>query len=134
MGNASTAAKQRWNNAHYSAIKASLKKDLVEQFKAKCSENGTSVAGALAALMSEHCGRASPQTENGRKKAPAYDTRPKRRRAASAIAAQLECIISAESAYRANIPPNMAEGIRAEASESSIEKLGDALEALLEAY
>ena len=134
MGNASTAAKQRWNKAHYSIVKASLKKNLAEQFKAKCGENGASVAGTLAALMSEYCGMASPQTADGRKNAPSYDTRHKRRRAASAIASQLEDILRCENAYRAEIPPNMEEGVRAEASDCSVEKLGEALEALREAY
>jgi hypothetical protein len=132
MSNASTAAKQRWNKAHYSEIKASLKKDAVEQFKAKCKDNGSSIAGALTALMSEYCGRTLEL--KARKKAPPYDTRPKRRKAASNIVGQLDEILQSETAYRENIPPNLQESIRAEASDNSIEKLGEALDALLEAY
>ena len=132
MSVASTAAKQRWNKAHYSEIKASLKKDLVEQFKAKCKEDGTSIASALAALMSEYCGRA-PQPK-GRKKALPHDTRPNRRKAASIIAGQLDDILHNETMCRGNIPPNLQEGIRAESSDHSIEKLGEALDAIREAY
>jgi len=51
MSIASTAAKQRWNKAHYAEIKASLDKELVKQFKAKCRDNGVSIASVLATQM-----------------------------------------------------------------------------------
>jgi len=132
MGCASTAAKQRWNKLHYSEIKASLRKDLVSQFKEKCRRDGASVASVLAALMSEYCGM-PPQPKAGKKTLP-YDTRPKRRKMASNIAAQLEGILQGEEMYRENIPPNLRGSIRAESSDCSIEKLGEALDALREAY
>jgi hypothetical protein len=132
MSIASTAAKQRWNKLHYSEIKASLDKGLVEQFKAKCKENGVSIASALATLMSEYCGRKLQQKE--RKKTLPYDTRPKRRKMAATIAGQLDDILQSETMYRENIPPNLQESIRAESSDHSIEKLSEALDAILEAY
>jgi len=132
MSNASTAAKQRWNKLHYSEIKASLDKDLVEQFKAKCKCEGASIASVLAMLMSEYCGRATQQKK--RKATFPHDTRPKRRKMASAIAGQLDDMLQSETVYRDNIPPNLQESIRAEYSDYSIEKLSEALDALREAY
>jgi len=132
MSIASTAAKQRWNKAHYAEIKASLQKELVEQFKAKCKKNGVSIASVLAAQMSEYCGRALQP--KGRKKTLLYDTRPKRRKKASIIADQLDEIIQHEAAYRENIPVNLENSIRAEAADTSIEKLSAALDLIREAY
>ena len=132
MSTASTAAKQRWNKLHYSEIKASLDKDLVEQFKAKCKGDGASIAGVLATLMSEYCGRSTQQKK--REKTLPHDTRPKRRKMASIIAGQIDDMLQSETIYRENIPPNLEDSIRAESSDHSIEKLGEALDALREAY
>jgi len=132
MSIASTAAKQRWNKAHYAEIKASLRKELVGQFKAKCRENGVSIASALAELMSGYCG--SVLHAKRQKRLPTYETRKKRRKAICDILRQLEDILQDESAYRENIPENLQNSIRTEYSDSSIEKLDEALEALREAY
>lgn len=132
MSIASTAAKQRWNKAHYAEVKASLDKDLVGQFKAKCKENGVSIASALATHMSEYCGK--PLQPKKRKKALPYDTRPKRRKGAANIADQLDDILQYETIYRENIPENLENSMRAEAADISIEKLTEALEALRDAY
>ena len=132
MSGASTVAKQRWNKLHYSEIKASLKKDLVEHFKAKCKENGNSIASVLAALMTDYCGRA-PQQKECKKTLP-YSTRPKRRKAIAAIINQLNDILQNEAVYRSNMPENLQYSIRAESSDCSIEKLEEALDAIREAY
>jgi L-lactate utilization protein LutC len=132
MSIASTAAKQRWNKAHYAEIKASLKKDLVEQFKTKCKKNGVSIASVLATKMSEYCGRTFRSKE--RKKTLLYDTRPKRRKMISIIIGQLDDILNNEIMYRENIPENLGNSIRAEAADCSIEKLSEALEIIREAY
>jgi antitoxin component of RelBE/YafQ-DinJ toxin-antitoxin module len=132
MSIASTAAKRRWNKAHYAEIKASLKKGLVMRFKAKCKENGASIASVLAMQMSEYCGTAlEPKV---RKNSLPHDTRPKRRKSVAAIAGQLDDILQNETNYRENFPNNLACSIRAEAADSSIEKLGEALCLILEAY
>ena len=132
MSSASTAAKQRWNKLHYSEIKASLKKDLVEQFKAKCKRDGDSIAGVLAALMSEYCA-GTPNPKERKKEFPS-DTRPRRRRTAAIIAGHIEELLLNETAYRENMPEGLQESIRAEASDYSIEKLGEALDAILDAF
>ena len=132
MSIASTAAKQRWNKAHYSEIKASLKKELVEQFKNKCKENEVSIASVLAMLMAEYCGKTLQMKK--KKKIPQYDTRPKRRKMINNIVNQLEEILEAESNYRDRIPENLENSIRAEASDLSIEKINEALDAIREAY
>ena len=132
MSIASTAAKQRWNKAHYDEIKASLKKDLVKQFKKKCKENGVSIASVLATQMSEYCGNTIRSKE--RKKTFLYETRPKRRKMTAIIADQLDDILQNETEYRDNIPENLQNSIRAEASDWSIEKLTEALDLIREAY
>ena len=144
MSRASTAAKQRWNKLHYSEIKASLGKDLVERFKTQCREDEVSIASVLAALMTDYCGRSPQEKEHKeqakhreqakRKGIDPYSTRPKRRRAVSIIAGHLEEILQNETMYRDNMPENLRNSIRAESSDYSIEKLGEALEALREAY
>jgi len=69
-----------------------------------------------------------------RKKALLYDTRPKRRRKAAIIGDELDEMIQYETAYRENIPVNLENSIRAEAADTSIEKLTDALDMIREAY
>jgi hypothetical protein len=132
MSIASTEAKHRWNKAHYAEIKASLQKDLVEQFKKKCKENGVSIASVLAMQMSEYCGRSILPKKV--KKTCLYDTRPKRRKMTAIIADQLDDILQNETMYRENIPVNLENSIRAESADSSIEKLREALDAIYEAY
>jgi hypothetical protein len=132
MSIASTTAKQRWNKTHYSEIKASLKKELVEQFKIKCKENEVSIASVLAMLMSEYCGKRLQAKKN--KKTPKYDTRPKRRKMIDIITNQLEEILECESSYRSRMPENLENSIRAEAADLSIEKISEALDAIREAY
>jgi len=132
MSIASTDAKKRWNKAHYDEIKASLDKELVRQFKSKCRERNVSIAGALATLMSEYCKR--PLKTKRRMSLLPYDTRPKRRKAVASIASQLEDILQHEIMYRENIPPNLQDGIRAEAADYSIEKLEATLDTIFEAY
>ena len=132
MSNASTAAKQRWNKKHYSEVKASLKKELVEEFKAKCKENGVSIASVLAMQMSEYCGKTIKQKE--RKKTLPYDTLPKRRKLVAAIADQLDDILQYEIAYRENMAPNFQNSMRAESADHRIETLEETLDAIREAY
>jgi len=135
MSIASTEAKKRWNKAHYSEIKASLKKELVEEFKIRCKKNEVSIASVLAALMSEYCGKTlKPANTKTHKKTSPYDTRPKRRKIAEIIANQLDEMLQSEMSYRENIPPNLQESERAENADNSIEKLGEALEAIRDAY
>jgi len=132
MSIASTVSKQRWNKAHYSEIKASLKKELVEKFKIKCKENEVSIASALAMLMTEYCGKTYQVKK--KKKIPQYDTRPKRRKMADIIINQLEEILKGESNYRDRIPENLENSIRAEVSDISIERISEAIDAIREAY
>ena len=132
MSIAETTAKQRWNKIHYAEIKASLKKDLVEQFKAKCKENDVSIASVLAMLMSEYCAKTIRPSE--RKKTLPYDTRRKRRKMISIISDQLDNILQNETIYRENIPMNLQDSIRAESADYSIGKLSEALDAIREAY
>ena len=132
MSIASTTAKQRWNKAHYAEIKASLEKDLVESFKAKCKENGVSIASVLATQMSEYC-RKTIQPKK-RKNNLLYDTRPKRRKMLAIIADQLDDILQNEIIYRDNFPENLRSSIRAESADDCIEKLSEALDMIREAY
>ena len=132
MSLASTAAKKRWNKAHYVEIKASLSKDLVGQFKEECKMNGVSIAKTLAMLMSDYCCKTS--SSKPRKKLSLCDTRPKRRKLAATIATQLEYMLQSETFYREAIPQNLQNSIRAESADFSIEKLGEALDAISGAY
>jgi hypothetical protein len=137
MSTASTKAKQRWNKAHYAEIKASLEKDLVKQFKARCKENEVSIASVLAMHMREYCGKPfceKPLPSKEHKKTIQCDTRPKRRKMVSIIADQLDDILQSETVYRENIPDNITNSMRAEAADYSIDKLSDALELIREAY
>ena len=132
MSIASTAAKQRWNKAHYAEIKASLKKGLVEQFKAKCKEDGVSIASVFAVYMSDYCGIKPSQKKNEKKFQ--YDTLPKRRKIAKTISGQLDEMLQYEMGYRERIPENLADGIRAESADQRIENLNEALDLIREAY
>lgn len=132
MSIASVKARQRWNKANYAEIKASLKKDLVKQFKDKCKENEVSIASVLAAYMLEYCGEKPYPRKN--KKTLLYDTRPKRRKMTGIIAGQLNDILQNEISYRECIPENLANGIRAESADHSIEKLSEALDMIREVY
>jgi hypothetical protein len=136
MSTASTKAKQRWNKAHYAEIKASLEKDLVKRYKARCKENEVSIASVLATHMREYCGKpfCGPLPSKEGKKPMQCDTRPKRRKMASIIASQLDDILQCETAYRENIPDNLTNSMRAEAADYSIDKLSDALELIRDAY
>jgi hypothetical protein len=132
MSIATTAAKQRWNKAHYAEIKASLDKELVRGFKEKCKENGVSIASVLAMKMREYCGKTPKPYKS--KKAPQYDTRPKRRKMTASIADQIDDILQNEMDYRERIPVNLENSVRAESADSSIEKLSEALDAIRDAY
>jgi hypothetical protein len=125
-------AKQRWNKAHYSEVKASLGKELVNQFKTKCRDNNVSIASVLSGFMSEYCNM--PSRNKGRSKSSPFDTRPKRRRMVTIMAGQLDEILQCEIAYRENIPENLQSSVRAECADDSIEKLTEALDILNDAY
>jgi hypothetical protein len=57
MGKQASVYKRRWEAANYKQVKVSLRRELAAAFKTLCEDEGVSVAGEIAAFMSERLGR-----------------------------------------------------------------------------
>ena len=130
MGTASNGAKQRWNASHYSQLKISVPPDLAAAFKAKCKAGNVSVTSEISRFMRREtgCGRSGGPPKS------LYETRQKRRKALSAMIAQLEEIMEAEQGYMSNIPENLQNSGLYEAAEQAVSAMEEALDALGGAY
>jgi hypothetical protein len=126
MGRTSNEAKCRFNDAHYVQIKVSVKPDVAAVFKERCKKSGVSMASELSRFMS-----GNPAIKNA---ADPYSTRLRRRKALTAIVAQLQAIADAENSYLENIPTNLQNGSSYQSAELTVSALHDALDILIEAY
>ncbi len=123
-------AKRRWNAAHYTQVKVSVKPQLAEAFKAKCALDGVSMAGEISRFMlTQTAGQAESKTRTN-----PYATRPKRRGAVKLIIKQLNLILDAEQGYLDNIPLNLQNSAPHDAAELTVSALEEALSFLSEAY
>jgi hypothetical protein len=125
-------ARERWNAEHYKQMNISVDKELAEAFKALCSEEGVSVAGAIKSFMDKNLGIATVKLSDN--SGAARPSRGKRRREVTAVIARLETIMADEECYLDRIPENLRYSVWAEAAAHSIAMLSEAIDLLADAY
>jgi len=130
MGKTSNEVKQRYNEGHYVQLKVSVSPQIATAFKAKCDENGVSMAGVLSQYMAIYSGTAAKSSLPFIK----TKTRPDRRESVKTLSAKLEQIRDAEEAYRDNIPANLQSSPNFDAADDTVAALTDALDLLDDAY
>ena len=128
MSNPSNISKQKWNAAHYSQVKVSVKPELAAAFKAACAANAASQASVLSGFMAEYS-HIPAKHQNTR-----LNSRKARRSAVKALTAQLADILAAEESYRDNVPENLQGSKWHEASEASISVICEVLDLMGEIY
>jgi hypothetical protein len=130
MGKTSNAVKQKWNTKHYVQVKASVKPETAEMFKAACLAGGVSMAGELACFMESF---ANPAEE---KAIAAFrvKTLKDRRQAMNIARALITEIRGAEEGYLSRIPINLHSSSYYERAEDRIDKLSEVLDAIDEIY
>jgi 2,3-bisphosphoglycerate-independent phosphoglycerate mutase len=92
-GKTSNESKRRWDEAHYTQIKANVDHETAEAFKSACRAEGVSTASVLSNFMKEYAGIVRMRRDK-----PANDTRRKRRKELAALILHLECLLAAEAA------------------------------------
>jgi len=125
MNSTSNEAKQRWNGAHYTQVKVSIKKEIATEFKAKCQRNGVSMASEISRFM---CGQSPKKAE------PKVSTRQQRRKTLNKAIMLLEAIADAEQDYKDNIPINLQNSQRYEAAEQAVSMLEESLNILYNTF
>ena len=110
----------------YVQIKAYVKPEEAAAFKERCLRESVSVSGRLNDFIKGETDKKSP--------VDAVETRKRRRKAVGVLMDKLGAIISAETAYRDNIPENLRNSRVYEASEQTVEILEEALGLLGDAY
>ena len=110
----------------YIQIKAYVSPETAAAFREKCLRENVSVSGGLNEFINGEVGKRSP--------VDAVETRGRRRNAVGILMAKLGAVISAETAYRENIPENPGNSRVYEASEQTVEILEEALGLLGDAY
>jgi len=128
VSNPSNVSKQKWNAAHYSQVKVSVKPEIADAFSAACAANAASQARVLSDFMAEYS-RIPAEKTNTR-----LNSRKARRSAVKAVTAQLADILAAEESYRDNVPENLQGSKWHEASEASISVICEALDLMSEIY
>jgi hypothetical protein len=128
MGKTSNESKRRWNETHYTQIKASVDRELAETFKSACKSNGVSFASVLSDFMGKYAKAPKRPTDIR------TDTRRNRRRELDTLISRLECILAAETASMENTPENLMGSERYEETERIVSTLTDAADMLREAY
>jgi hypothetical protein len=126
--------KDRWNAAHYTQIKVSVKPDTAETFKVACAANEVSMASVLAKFMESYSNPANKKPGNNAASPDPFTTRRKRRLTVKKMVAQMEQLIAAEEAYKENIPENLQGAKWYEAAEQSLEYMQEALDLLESIY
>jgi hypothetical protein len=129
MGKTSNESKRRWDEAHYTQIKANIDHETAGAFKPACRAEGVSMAYVLSDFMKRYAGTASCRPDN-----PTVDTRRKRRKELDALISRLECLLAAETASMENTPENPQNTERHEETERIVSALEDAVEYLREIY
>jgi len=125
MSATSNESKQRWNDAHYTQVKVSIKQEIAAEFKAKCQRAGVSMASEISRFMSG---------QSPKKVKPNVTTRRERRRALDKAILLLEAIADAEADYKDNIPINLQNSQRYEAAEQAVSTLEEALNILYNTF
>ena len=105
-------------------VKFTIDFGIVHQFKAKCAEEGVSMASAVRKFMMA----CRPARETKHKTL----TRPLRRKAVADIIAALADILDAEAGYRDNIPEQFEQ--RHEAADHACGQLEEAIACLEDAF
>jgi len=114
-------------------LKAYVKPETADAFKARCRGDGASVSGKIVELIGEHLA-------GGRKPAArasatyAVKTRAMRRIAIAAAIGMVEATLEAETEYMENIPPNLQNSQVHDAAEQTVDTLEEALGILGDAY
>ncbi|MCL1982499.1 MAG: hypothetical protein FWG53_05315 [Clostridiales bacterium] len=133
MGTAATRAKQKWNEGHYTVVRAAMDPELAAGLKKRCKDEGVSVASVITGLVMGHLGtEAPPPKGKPPKKAPG--SRGQRNRELWRHIVAIEEICGSEEEYMCNIPENLQGSIRYENAENSVERMLSAIEELKEAY
>jgi len=132
LGKVSTKAKDRWNNAHYTQVKISVAPDTAAAFKAACVAGNTSMARELSSYMKNYCANSAAAVIRLAKKP--LETRGGRRNMLKAIIRQLEELKEAEEHYCDNIPCNLRNSARFDASQQSLLELEAALDILADVF
>lgn len=128
MSKASTKAKQKWNEAHYSQIKVSVPKSIAEMYRSKCVDMGISMASDIIGHMTGEI--------IIKKSAPVFpvENRKKRRESTKKLIAMLTEVRDAEERYMNNIPQNLHDGERYESAEHAVETLDAIIDLASEIY
>jgi len=124
MGKTSNSAKQRWNSANYTQIKANVKPETASAFKAARAASGTSMASELIAFMEEFANPSQNTISLARVK-----TLGDRRKAMCSVIKLLTDIHDAEEAFLENMPENLQNSPRYEMAEERLERLSEAMDA-----
>ena len=130
MGNTSTQVKHRWNTAHYTQVKVSVKPETAAAFKAACAASNVSVTATISQFMSQYCNAAIEK----RGYSPDLSTKRQRRAVTRSIIHQLERVRDNEERYRDNIPDNLQGSTSFDTAEQCISALYEAIELLESAY
>jgi antitoxin component of RelBE/YafQ-DinJ toxin-antitoxin module len=115
--------------AEHTQVKVSVDSDVASAFKAYCKDSGLTITGELSRFMAS-CVKSAAADPSPLK----TGTRGARRKAVNAVICTLRRICDAEAAYLDNIPENLRSGAACEASDLSVEALGEAIDILTEAF
>lgn len=127
MGSTSNKAKQRWKKANCTQVNIAVSPDIAAAFKAKCKDDGVSIAGEISRFMIRHCGETTPANKKAEFR---VTTRTQRRKTLSLLIKHIEAVLDAETNYMDNIPESLQNSCRYEAAEQAIAALEEALDTL----
>ena len=130
MGVNGTDAKQRFNSAHYTQVKISVKPETAAAFKDACAASAVSMASVLAGFMNQFSGISAEKKGYS----PDLSTKRQRRAAVRNIIQQLERVKDNEEFYMDNIPDNLQGSIRFESAEICVSNILEAIELLESTY
>jgi hypothetical protein len=131
MSKASNKAKSKWNASHYKQVKASVRPEIADNFKAACAASGISMAGALSSMMANHLGMIAALRNDSKNVAPdAAANRSKRRKTVRAVTALLEQVRDAEERFIDNAPENLQSAPVYEDAREYVSTLDEAIQLL----
>jgi hypothetical protein len=133
LGKASNQAKQRWNSAHYTQVKLSVKSEIAAAFKESCLARGVSMASEITRFMTEKSNASGCQSQSSNRPV-AVGTRPQRRKEVKRVLELLGAMIGAETQYMDNIPQNLKHSRNYDMAQQSLAALEQAAELLEHAY
>jgi hypothetical protein len=130
LGKTSNAVKQRWKKSKYTQVNVALPQETVRLFKARCKDEGVSMASELYSFMSGAVGDRTTKTKTGFK----VTTRPQRRKTLALLILHIEAVMEAETDYMEAIPDNLRSSVRYDAAEQAVSALEEALGNLMDVY